>query len=137
MFNLTAPVMCLTLTLPRLLAKSLTKTIHYLTKPHRAGNVPSAYSPKAFGENLTASPLFTDFFKFNRLVCITDFVRHISIISILVIFNNLTICFWQPAFFQFALMVNFLQPINSFFVEGILTTWLIAVLFGILTPYLI
>ncbi len=68
MFNLTAPVMCLTLTLPRVLAKILTKTIHYLTKPHRAGNVPSAYSPMGFGENLTASPLFTDFFKFNRLV---------------------------------------------------------------------
>ena len=65
MFNLTAPVMRLTPTLPRVLAKNLTKTIHYLTKPHRAGNAPNAYSPKGFGENLTVSPLFTDFFKFN------------------------------------------------------------------------
>ncbi len=63
MFNLTALVMYLTLTLPRFLAKDLTKTLHYLTKPHRAGNAPNAYSPKGFDENLTASPLFTDFFQ--------------------------------------------------------------------------
>ena len=56
MFNLTAPVMYLTLTLPTVLAK-----------------------------NLTASPLFTDFFKFNRLVDVWNASWRIAIIIILVI----------------------------------------------------